>query len=30
MYFFTHITFQGVFLVSLILITLLGAWWADR
>jgi|LauGreDrversion4_2_1035121.scaffolds.fasta_scaffold31289_3 hypothetical protein len=30
MYFLTHITFQGVFLVTLVTVTLLGWWWAER
>jgi len=30
MYYLTHITFQGVFLVTLITVTLLGSWWADK
>ena len=30
MYFLTHITFQGVFIVTLVAVTLLGCWWADR
>jgi hypothetical protein len=30
MYYLTHITFQGVFLVTLVAVTWLGCWWADR
>ena len=30
MYYFTHITFQGVFLVTLVTVTVLGMWWAGR
>jgi hypothetical protein len=30
MYFLTHITFQGTFLVTLVLVTVVGMWWADR
>jgi hypothetical protein len=30
MYYLTHITFQGVFLVTLVAGTLLGYWWADK
>jgi hypothetical protein len=30
MYYLTHLTFQGVFLVTLVVITTLGMWWADR
>jgi len=30
MYYLTHITFQGVALVTLVVITILGMWWAER
>jgi hypothetical protein len=30
MYYLTHITFQGVVLVTLVVITVLGMWWAER
>jgi hypothetical protein len=30
MYYLTHITFQGVFLVTLLVVTLLGMWWSER
>jgi hypothetical protein len=30
MYFLTHFTFQGTFLVTLVVITTLGMWWAER
>jgi hypothetical protein len=30
MYFLTHITFQGVFLVTLVTVTFLGMWWSER
>jgi hypothetical protein len=30
MYYLTHVTFQGVFLVTLVTITLIGFWWAER
>jgi hypothetical protein len=30
MYFLTHVTFQGVFIVSLIMLTVIGMWWAER
>jgi hypothetical protein len=30
MYFLTHITFQGVFLVTLVTVALLGWWWSER
>ena len=30
MYFLTHITFQGTFLLTLITLTVLGVWWSDR
>lgn len=30
MYYLTHITFQGVFLVTLVAVTLIGCWWAER
>jgi hypothetical protein len=30
MYFLTHITFQGVFLVTLVAVTWLGFWWSER
>jgi len=30
MYFLTHLTFQGVFLVTLVTVTILGMWWAER
>ena len=30
MYYLTHFTFQGVFLVTLVTVTFLGTWWADR
>jgi hypothetical protein len=30
MYYLTHITFQGTFIVTLVVITVLGMWWAER
>jgi hypothetical protein len=30
MYYLTHVTFQGTFIVTLVVITVLGMWWADR
>jgi hypothetical protein len=30
MYFLTHVTFQGTFIVSLVLATVIGMWWAER
>jgi len=30
MYYLTHITFQGVFIVTLVVATLIGFWWAER
>jgi hypothetical protein len=30
MYFFTHVTFQGTFIVSLVVVTAIGMWWAER
>jgi hypothetical protein len=30
MYYLTHLTFQGVFIVTLVVITALGMWWAER
>ena len=30
MYYLTHITFQGVAIVTLVVITVLGMWWAER
>ena len=30
MYYLTHITFQGVFIVTLVVTTLIGFWWAER
>jgi hypothetical protein len=30
MYYLTHVTPQGVFIVALLTITLLGLWWADK
>jgi len=30
MYYLTHLTFQGVFLVTLVTVTLVGCWWAER
>ena len=30
MYYLTHITFQGVALVTLVLATVIGYWWAER
>jgi hypothetical protein len=30
MYFLTHITFQGVFIASLVLVTYFGMKWADK
>jgi hypothetical protein len=30
MYYLTHVTVQGVFIVTLVAVTLLGFWWADR
>ena len=30
MYYLTNITFQGVFLVTLVAVTILGMWWAER
>jgi hypothetical protein len=30
MYYLTHITFQGVFIATLVAVTILGMWWAER
>jgi hypothetical protein len=30
MYYLTHITPQGVFIATLVAVTLLGFWWAER
>jgi hypothetical protein len=30
MYYLTHVTFQGVFIVTLVAVTILGMWWAER
>jgi hypothetical protein len=30
MYYLTHFTFQGAAIVTLVVITLLGMWWAER
>ena len=30
MYYLTHITFQGTFLVTLVVTTVLGMWWSER
>jgi hypothetical protein len=30
MYYLTHITFQGVAIVTLVVATLVGYWWAER
>ena len=30
MYYLTHITFQGIVLVTLSVITVLGMWWSER
>jgi hypothetical protein len=30
MYYLTHITFQGVAIVTLVVATLIGFWWAER
>ncbi len=30
MYYLTHVTFQGVFLTTLLVVTLLGFWWSNR
>ena len=30
MYYLTHLTFQGIFLVTLITVTFLGMWWSER
>jgi hypothetical protein len=30
MYYLTHITFQGVVIVTLVVTTLIGFWWAER
>jgi hypothetical protein len=30
MYFLTHVTFQGTFIVTLVVTTVLGMWWAER
>ena len=30
MYFLTHITFQGIVIVTLVVTTVLGMWWAER
>jgi hypothetical protein len=30
MYYLTHITFQGIVLVTLGVITFLGMWWSER
>jgi hypothetical protein len=30
MYYLTHVTFQGVFITTLVVVTLIGHWWAER
>jgi hypothetical protein len=30
MYYLTHITFQGVAIITLVVATLIGYWWAER
>jgi hypothetical protein len=30
MYYLTHITFQGIFIATLVAVTFLGMWWAER
>jgi hypothetical protein len=30
MYYLTHITFQGVFIATLVAVTILGMWWSER
>jgi hypothetical protein len=30
MYYLTHVTFQGIFIVTLVVTTVLGMWWAER
>jgi len=30
MYYLTHITFQGVFIATLVAVTVIGMWWAER
>ena len=30
MYYLTHVTFQGTFIVTLVVTTILGMWWAER
>jgi hypothetical protein len=30
MYFLTHITFQGVFLATLVAVTWIGVYWSER
>jgi hypothetical protein len=30
MYYLTHITFQGVFIATIVAVTILGMWWAER
>lgn len=30
MYYLTHFTFQGTFIVTLVVTTVLGMWWAER
>ena len=30
MYYLTHFTFQGIAIVTLVVITILGMWWAER
>jgi hypothetical protein len=30
MYYLTHITFQGIFIATIVAVTILGMWWAER
>jgi len=30
MYYLTHITFQGIFIATIVVVTILGMWWAER
>jgi hypothetical protein len=30
MYYLTHITFQGIFIASIIAAVIIGDWWANR
>ena len=30
MYFLTHVTFQGTFILTLVITTIVGMWWAER